>query len=75
MVFLRANGAEIKLLMSQVDASGELDFGIEWRDVCSQFDTLPSPLVRLAGEFGPALTLSHYPASENGSTKAEDVPD
>lgn len=69
VVFLNSNGADVKLLMSQPSASGELDFAIEWRDVAFQFDTLPSALVCLAGGFGLALTLSHYPVSEAGNAE------
>lgn len=70
VTFLNSNGADVKLLMSEHSARGEFDFAIEWRDVAFQFDTLPSALVRLAGGFGLALTLSHYPASGAGNAEA-----
>ena len=68
--FLRSNETDVKLLMSEPDASGELDFGIEWREIASQVDTLPSTLVRLAGELGLDIALSHYPTSEESNAKA-----
>lgn len=70
IVFLNSSGADVKLLMSEPSASGELDFAIEWRKVACQFDTFSSALVRLAGEFGLALTLSHYPVSEDSNAEA-----
>ena len=70
VVFLNSNGADLKRLMSEPRASGELDFAIEWLDVAFQCDTLPSALVCLAGGFGLALTLSHYPVSEAGNAEA-----
>lgn len=68
--FLRTNGTDVKLLMREPGASGELDFGIKWRDVASQVDTLPSTLVRLAGELGLDISLSHYPTSEESNANA-----
>ena len=50
ITFLSANGTDVKRLMSKSNASGGLDFGIDWRNVVAQFDTLPAALVRLAGE-------------------------
>ncbi|QBB72215.1 hypothetical protein ELE36_18610 [Pseudolysobacter antarcticus] len=61
--FLRANTAELRLMISENGASGVLDFAIEWRDVAVQYDRFPADLVSAAGSLGLALELSHYPAA------------
>ena len=63
--FLRANKADLMFLMHDANAKGELDFALEMRDAAFQSVRLPSELVCLAGELRLALTLSHYPVSEN----------
>ena len=71
ITFLSSNGTDVKLLMSKPNATGDLDFGIDWRDVVAQFDTLPAALVRLAGDLGLDLTLSHYsPAFDDNNAEA-----
>jgi len=61
--FLRANTAELALMINEDSASGVLDFAIEWRDAAVQYDSFPADLVRAAGNLGLALELSHYPAA------------
>jgi hypothetical protein len=41
-----------------------LDFGVERRDVVVQCESLPAPLIRLAGGLGLAIELSLYPESD-----------
>jgi hypothetical protein len=67
--FLQLYSADVTLLMGNPDASGVLDFAIEWRDVIFQFDTFPAEIVRVAGSFGLSLELSHYPVSEESEAK------
>ncbi len=62
--FLQLHSVNVKLMMGKPNASGVLDFAIEWRDVKFQFDTFPAELVREAGNLGLSLELSHYPVSE-----------
>jgi len=64
IAYLQIHMADVKLMMSEPDASGVLDFAIEWRDVSVQFDSFPAALVCEAGSLGLALELSHYPVSE-----------
>jgi pentose-5-phosphate-3-epimerase len=64
IAFLQSHMADVKLMMSEPNAIGVLDFAIEWRDVSVQFDSFPAALVREAGSLGLALELSHYPVSE-----------
>jgi hypothetical protein len=64
--FLQSNKGELARLVSFPGVEGvELDFGIAWRqDVVTQTDSLPRELVRLAGELGLGVEISHYPASD-----------
>ncbi|MES2948701.1 MAG: hypothetical protein V4858_09175 [Pseudomonadota bacterium] len=61
--FLQTHGADITQMLSAAQASGVLDFAIEWRDVAVQVDSIPAELVRVAGSLGLALEISHYPAA------------
>ena len=70
IAFLQSHRADVHLLMSKPNASGVLDFAIEWRDVSAQFDSFPAALVREAGNLGLALVLSHYPTSEEPGAEA-----
>lgn len=70
IAFLQSHRADVNLLMSKPNASGVLDFAIEWRDVSVQFDSFPAALVREAGSLGLALELSHYPTSEEPGAEA-----
>jgi len=70
IAFLQSHRADVQLMMSEPDASGVLDFAIEWRDVAVQFDSFPAALVREAGSLGLELELSHYPASEERDANA-----
>lgn len=65
IVFLQLHKEDVKLLLREPNASGALDFAIEWRNVAAQFDSFPAALVREAGSLGLALELSHYPISED----------
>jgi len=62
--FLQTNAADVRLLMSQPNASGVLDFAIEYRAETFQSNAFPSALVQSAGVLGLALELSHYPGNE-----------
>ncbi len=61
--FLHAHEADVKQMLSTAQATGVLDFAIEWRDVAVRVDSIPSELVRLAGSLGLALEISHYPVA------------
>lgn len=61
--FLQRHEADVKLMLSASQATGVLDFAIEWRDVAVQYDSIPAELVRAAGSLGLALEISHYPAA------------
>ncbi len=63
-MFLRSEAKQVRRLVEWPGVEGvTLDFGIEWRDVAAHCDHLPAELVRLAGELGLALEVSHYPIS------------
>ncbi len=64
IAFLRANEVQLSKAMSRPDASGVLDFAVEWRDAMVQSNCFSSELVREAGRLGLALELSHYPKAE-----------
>lgn len=62
--FLTAHHGELGRLMASSGVDGAvLDFGIERRDVVVQCDTLPAPLIRLAGGLGLAIEMSQYPVA------------
>lgn len=61
--FLRSNQEQLNQAMGP-NASGVLDFAVEWRDVAIQCDAFPAELVREAGRLGLALEFSHYPQVE-----------
>ena len=64
--FLRTHREEIRRLAAAPGVEdATLDFGICWQDVVFQFDYLPPSLVRLAGELGLGLEISHYPCSHS----------
>jgi len=63
IVFLRSNGADLKLLMNEPGANGVLDFAVVQREVEAQFDAFPAVLVREAASLGLALEISRYPAA------------
>ena len=61
IAFLERHAEEVRRLVAFPGVeSAELDFGVAWRDVAAQFDSLPPPLVSLAGALGLGLTISHY---------------
>ena len=64
--FLQSNKGDLARLVSFPGVEGVgLDFGIAWRqDVVTQTDSLPPELVRLAGELGLGVEISHYPISD-----------
>ena len=70
IAFLRSHAAELRLLMSEPDANGVLDFAVERRDVAAQFDAFPALLVREAASLGLALEVSHYPVADKHGEEA-----
>jgi hypothetical protein len=67
-VFLRDYGSEIERLVSYPGvASVGLDFGVFWRDVPIHCDYLPVELLRLAGELGLDIEISHYPTGDDNT--------
>lgn len=61
LAFMSANEADVTLLMGSAEATGVLDFAVEFRDEGFQFQTFPPTLVRQAGAMGLGLELSLYP--------------
>jgi len=61
LAFLSANAEDVALLMGPAEATGVLDFAVEFRDEGFQFRTFPPTLVRQAGAVGLGLELSLYP--------------
>jgi hypothetical protein len=61
IAFLQKNKGELARLVSFPGVEGVgLDFGIAWKqDVVTQTDSLPPELVRLAGELGLGVEISH----------------
>lgn len=47
--------------------SAVLDFGIAWKDTATQTDRFPEELIRLSGEIGVAIEVSHYPVSSESN--------
>lgn len=41
-----------------------LCFGVAWRDVAAQSETIPGSLIELAGHFRFSITLTHYRVSD-----------
>jgi hypothetical protein len=70
IAFLRSHAPDLKLLMSEPDANGVLDFAVERRDGVFQFDAFPAILVREAASFGLALEISHYPFADKYGEEA-----
>ncbi|RPJ53883.1 MAG: hypothetical protein EHM23_30090 [Acidobacteria bacterium] len=67
--YLRSNETQLRKMFSSFEnIEGTLDFSVAWRDVAVQVDVLPPELLRLAGELGLAIALSHYPLSEQDET-------
>lgn len=62
-VFLQHHQTALQHALSQDGAEGVIDFAVEWRDVAVQVDGFPAELVRLAGQLGLALMLSHHPST------------
>jgi len=63
--FLQTNERALRAIVASPGVElSILDFGIAWRDVAVQVDHLPAELLRLAGEGGISVSLSHYPVSE-----------
>ena len=69
--FLQSNRIELVPLTSFPGVEDvSLDFGIVWRhDVLTQTDSLPSELVRLAGELRLGVEISHYPISDEAEAQ------
>jgi len=73
--FLRQNGEQVRRLCEFPGVEAVvLDFGITHRDVVVQCDRLPADLIRLAGQLGLAIEISHYPV-EYGDDEVEHVPE
>jgi hypothetical protein len=65
IAFLEAEGAAVRNLVRFAGVERAcLDFGAEWRDVVVQCDVFPSALLRLAGDLGLDLHVTHYPTPE-----------
>jgi hypothetical protein len=62
---------EMILTLQSFDGVDEigLDFGIDWRDCVAQFDHLPAELIRVCGELGLSIEISHYPVARPKPSK------
>lgn len=59
--YLRKHQELLSKIMSYEGVDGgDLDFGIEWRDVVIQCDNFPANLIKLAGQIGLGVELSQY---------------
>ncbi|HEV8610431.1 MAG TPA: hypothetical protein VGS98_10250 [Thermoanaerobaculia bacterium] len=67
IAFLGSHSQDLERLTALPEVRGILDFGLAWRDVAAQVDSLPAELVRRAAEFGFSIELSHYPVSAENS--------
>jgi hypothetical protein len=65
LAFLSVNATDITLLMHSAEASGVLDFAVEFRYEGFQFRAFPPALVRQAGAMDLGLELSLYPAQSS----------
>ena len=65
LAFLSVNAADVTLLMHSAEATGVLDFAVEFRDEGFQFRAFPPTLVRQAGAMGLGFELSLYPAQSS----------
>ncbi len=63
--FLISNAADVTLLMHSAEATGVLDFAVEFRDGDFQFREFPPTIVRHAGAMGLGLELSLYPTKSS----------
>jgi hypothetical protein len=69
IVFLHGNKSDLLRLISLpgVEEVG-LDFAVAWPEgVVTHTDYLPPELIRLAGELGLAIEVSHYPLSDEAT--------
>lgn len=66
VAFLKNNKVVLRHLgaNSAVTSMG-FDFGIRWKATYTHTDCLPGELIKLAGEFGLDIHLSHYPISND----------
>jgi len=68
-------GADADLICDMRDFTGVdeivLDFGINWEDCAAQFDRLPAELIRLAGNLGLAIEISHYPMRRQSKDESQ----
>ena len=72
--FLTRSAAEVRRLAAFPGVTSVVvDFGIAWRDGAAESNRFPAELVRLAGTFGIALELSHYPASNGGRPRGREA--
>jgi hypothetical protein len=74
IAFVRKHRKELRRLLRCPGVKVSIDFGVAWRDVIVQSDYLPSELVRLAGELGLAIQVSHYPISDKEEAGKETRP-
>ena len=71
IAFLRSNSVELARLVSFSGVEDvSLDFASAWNDeAVTHTDALPSELIRLAGQIGLGIEVSHYPVSDEGSAR------
>ncbi len=70
--FLHSNKGELARLVAFPGIEEiVLDFAASWgKDVVTQTDYLPPELIRLAGELGLGIEISHYPISDETKLSA-----
>ena len=73
IAFLRSNEAEMSRLSRYPGLESVfLDFGVSWHpDSAAQFSRIPPELLRLAGQYGFWLELSHYLTEPSGSAEVQ----
>lgn len=70
IAFLKTKKAAIRKIMNWPGVDGgELDFGVEQREVVIQCEHFPSELLKLAGGLGLDIELSLYPPFEEKKRK------
>lgn len=65
LAFLSVNAPDITLLLHPAEATGVLDFAVEFRNEGFEFRAFPPALVRQAGAMGLGMELSLYPAKSS----------
>jgi hypothetical protein len=75
IAFLKTKKAVIRRIMNWPGVDGgELDFGVEQREVIIQCEYFPAELLKLAGSLGLDIEVSLYPPFEEKNKRKEPTP-